>query len=59
MDDRVIGSLWYLIIGCLTDPHSVAKYRVNNVVANMPEFQKAFSCKKGQPMARENACRLW
>ncbi len=43
----------------LTDPHSVAKYRVNNVVANMPEFQKAFSCKKGQPMAHENACRLW
>src|SRR5712691_1015622 len=43
----------------LTDPHSVAKYRVNNVVANMPEFQKAFSCKKGQPMVRVNACRLW
>jgi endothelin-converting enzyme/putative endopeptidase len=43
----------------LTDPHSIAKYRINNVVSNMPEFQKAFSCKKGQPMARENACRLW
>jgi endothelin-converting enzyme/putative endopeptidase len=43
----------------LTDPHSIAKYRINNVVSNMPEFQQAFSCKKGQPMARENACRLW
>jgi endothelin-converting enzyme/putative endopeptidase len=41
------------------DPHSPAKYRVNGVVQNMPEFQKAFSCKVGQPMVRENACRVW
>jgi hypothetical protein len=25
----------------------------------MEEFQKAFSCKAGQPMVRENACRAW
>jgi len=25
----------------------------------MPEFAKAYSCKKGQPMVRENACRIW
>lgn len=43
----------------LTDPHSMPKYRVNNVVSNMPEFWSAFSCKKGQPMVRENACRIW
>lgn len=43
----------------LTNPHSLPKYRVNNVVSNMPEFQQAFSCKKGQPMVRENACRVW
>lgn len=43
----------------LTDPHSIDKYRVNNVVGNMPEFQKAFGCKKGQPMVRANACRVW
>ena len=43
----------------LSNPHSIAKYRVNNVVSNMPEFQQAFSCKKGQPMVRENACRVW
>jgi endothelin-converting enzyme/putative endopeptidase len=43
----------------LTNPHSLAKYRVNNVVTNMPEFRKAFGCKEGQPMARENACRVW
>ena len=42
-----------------TDPHSPGKYRVNGVVSNMPEFQKAFHCKPGQPMVRENACRVW
>src|SRR5579863_4208557 len=31
-----------------TDPHSPAQYRINGVVVNMPEFQKAFSCKAGQ-----------
>jgi endothelin-converting enzyme/putative endopeptidase len=41
------------------NPHSPPKYRVNGVVSNMPEFQQAFGCKKGQPMVRENACRVW
>ncbi len=41
------------------DPHSPAKDRVNGVVSNMPEFQKAFSCKAGQPMVRYPACRVW
>jgi endothelin-converting enzyme/putative endopeptidase len=43
----------------LTDPHSPGQYRVNGVVSNMPEFQKTFGCKEGQPMVRENACRVW
>jgi putative endopeptidase len=43
----------------LTNPHSIPKYRVNNVVSNMPEFQEAFSCKKGTPMVRANQCRVW
>ncbi len=43
----------------LTDPHAPGKYRVNGVVSNMPEFQKAFSCKAGAPMVRENMCRVW
>jgi putative endopeptidase len=43
----------------VTNPHSLPKYRINNVVSNMPEFQKAFGCKKGQPMVREVACRVW
>jgi putative endopeptidase len=42
-----------------TNPHSIPKYRVNNAVSNMPEFQQAFSCKKGSPMVRENQCRVW
>ena len=41
------------------DPHSPGKYRVNGVVQNMPEFQKAFGCKTGQPMVAANACRVW
>ena len=28
-------------------------------VSNMPEFQKAFSCKANAPMVRQNACRVW
>jgi endothelin-converting enzyme/putative endopeptidase len=43
----------------LSDPHSYPKYRVNNTVANMPEFAKAFGCQKGKPEARVNACRVW
>jgi endothelin-converting enzyme/putative endopeptidase len=43
----------------LSNPHPLDKYRVNNVVSNMPEFAKAFGCHKGQPMVRENACRVW
>ncbi|HET8889697.1 MAG TPA: M13 family metallopeptidase [Candidatus Angelobacter sp.] len=41
------------------DPHSPGRWRVNGVVRNMPEFQKAFGCKAGQTMAPENACRVW
>ena len=43
----------------LTDPHSYPKYRVNNTLANMPEFAVAFGCHKGQRQARVNACRVW
>jgi putative endopeptidase len=46
-----------VVIG--TNPHSLPKFRVNNVLSNMPEFATAFGCKKGQPMVHENACRVW
>ena len=42
-----------------TDPHSIARDRVNGVVSNMPEFQKAFSCPVGRPMVSPKACRVW
>jgi putative endopeptidase len=43
----------------LTNPHSIPELRVNNVVSNMPEFQKAFSCKDGQPMVHATRCHVW
>jgi endothelin-converting enzyme/putative endopeptidase len=41
------------------DPHSPDKYRANGVVPNIPEFQQAFHCKTGAPMAPEKRCRVW
>jgi len=43
----------------ITNEHSPGKYRVNGLMVNMPEFQKAFACKAGQSMVRENRCRVW
>jgi len=42
-----------------TDPHSPGRYRVNGVVSNMPDFQKAFACTTAQPMVKGPACRVW
>lgn len=41
------------------DPHSPEAFRVNGVVANLPQFGEAFGCKEGQPMMRVKACRVW
>ncbi len=46
-------------LNAITDPHSPLKFRINGVVSNMPEFQKAFACTIGQPMVRGEACRVW
>ena len=48
-----------LRVKALTDPHSPGKYRVNGLVVNMPEFERAFACKPGQPMVAEKRCRVW
>ncbi len=50
-----------LRVRAITDPHSPARYRINGVVVNMPEYKQAFSCKDGQPMVApaEKACRVW
>ncbi len=49
----------YLRMQVSTNSHSPGKYRVDGVVQNMPEFQKAWNCKAGQPMVAENACHVW
>jgi endothelin-converting enzyme/putative endopeptidase len=43
----------------IIDPHSPGRWRVNGVMQNNPDFAKAFSCKAGQAMVREKACRVW
>jgi putative endopeptidase len=43
------------------DPHPIGKFRVIGPVSNLPEFQRAFSCKPGSPMVRpaEQRCEVW
>lgn len=60
------GQIWcesrrpeYERLQAQTNPHSPGRFRVNGVLSNMPEFQKAFSCKADAPMVRQNACRVW
>jgi putative endopeptidase len=50
-----------LRVRAVTDSHSPAKYRINGVILNMPEFAQAFSCKSGQPMVKpaEQVCKVW
>ncbi len=42
-----------------TDPHSSPRYRVNGVVTNLTEFERAFSCTPGAPLAPLNRCSIW
>jgi len=50
-----------LRLRAVTDEHSPAKYRINGVVENMPEFSHAFSCQPGQAMVKppEKVCKVW
>ncbi len=48
-----------LRVSAVTNPHSPGFARINGVVSNLPEFQKAFSCKTGQPMVHTPTCRVW
>jgi endothelin-converting enzyme/putative endopeptidase len=49
----------YLRMVTQTDTHSPARHRVNGAVQNQPEFQKAFSCRTGAPMAPAKRCAVW
>jgi putative endopeptidase len=42
-----------------TDPHPLARFRGNGPISNMEVFAKAFGCKRGDAMVRENACKIW
>jgi len=44
-----------------SDPHPTPKYRVIGPLANMPEFQHAFSCQTDAPMVRppDRRCAVW
>lgn len=48
-----------LRVNAITNPHSPGFARINGVVSNMPEFQKAFGCKAGQPMVHTPTCKVW
>jgi putative endopeptidase len=44
-----------------SDEHPIGKYRVDGPLSNLPEFQKAFSCKVDAPMVRaaDKRCEVW
>jgi putative endopeptidase len=44
-----------------TNPHPVAQWRAIATLRNLPEFQRAFQCKPGDPMVRPatEQCKLW
>jgi putative endopeptidase len=42
-----------------TNPHPLGRFRTNGPLSNMADFAKAFGCKKGDPMVREQVCKIW
>jgi putative endopeptidase len=42
-----------------TNPHSPPRFRVDGVVADVPAFAQAFSCKASTPMRPAKACGVW
>ncbi len=51
----------YARMAAQVDPHPAGKYRVIGPLSNMPEFEKAFSCKQGDAMVRaeKERCAVW
>jgi predicted metalloendopeptidase len=42
-----------------TNPHPLGRFRSNGPLSNMAEFARAFGCKHGDTMVREQACNIW
>ena len=42
-----------------TNPHPLPRFRGNGPLSNMSEFAKAFGCKRGDAMVREQVCKIW
>jgi putative endopeptidase len=42
-----------------TNPHPLPRFRGNGPLSNMAEFAKAFGCRKGDAMVREQVCKIW
>jgi len=42
-----------------TDGHPLPRFRGKGPLSNMAEFAKAFGCKKGDAMVREQVCKIW
>jgi putative endopeptidase len=42
-----------------TDPHPLPRFRGNGPLSNLEAFAKAFGCKPGDKMVREQACKIW
>ncbi|HEX4546071.1 MAG TPA: M13 family metallopeptidase [Candidatus Acidoferrum sp.] len=42
-----------------TNPHPLPRFRTNGPLSNMAIFAKAFGCKKGDAMVRDEACKIW
>lgn len=48
-----------LRVSAIANPLSPGLSRINGVVSNLPEFQKAFACEPGQPMVHSPTCHVW
>ena len=46
-------------LNAITNAHSPGKYRINGIVSDLPQFQKAFKCGDDKPMVRKKMCKVW
>jgi endothelin-converting enzyme/putative endopeptidase len=48
-----------LRVNAITNPHSPGKYRINGIVSDLPQFQRAFKCGENAPMVNKKMCKVW